>query len=95
MDIREVLTLKEVLDEWWNSVRIRDIKVGKKGHERMLCCYKTAYTKDPAYVDFDGNEVSGKLLKTYIKVDDYWDEDTDGYPIVFARMATEEEIAKA
>lgn len=86
----EVLTLKEVLDQWWNSVRCYDIEVG----ERNLCCYKTAYTCDPAYVDFEGNPVSKKLLKTYVRVDDEYDEDSDGYPIVRVRLATPEEIER-
>lgn len=73
-------TLKEVLDMWWNSVRI------KLDGGDIYCCYKTAYTCDPAYVDFSGNEVPKDLLKKRVSLSDCYDDDADGYPIIYGRF---------
>lgn len=74
------MTLRQVLDLWWNSVRI-------KGN----ICYKNAYEEDPEY---ELGDLTEKDLgrKVYVKG---WDTDEDGYPICFARFINEEEISQS
>lgn len=72
----ETMTLKEVLDLWWNSVRIRNNKT-------IELCYKTAYTCDEPY---SLDTLPKSALKKLVKVDDEWDYDADGYPIVYAEF---------
>lgn len=72
----ETLTLKEVLDLWWNSVRVRT-----NGGTKM--CWKNAYTCDNAY-ELDG--LSKSTLKKLVEVENYYDYDCDGYPIVYCNL---------
>ena len=64
----KTMTLKDALDLWWNSVRVRT----KDG---VRLCYKC----------HDGDyELCDLSLNLTITLDDEWDEDADGYPIVWA-----------
>lgn len=72
----ETMKLKEALDLWWNSVRIRT-------DEGTVLCYKNAYTCDEPYTI--GN-LPKLALKREVVLDDEWDEDADGYPIVYAKF---------
>ena len=64
----KTMTLKDALDCWWNSIRVRTSK-------GILCCYKC---HDNTY------EHDGIRLDRIITLDNEYDEDADGYPIVFA-----------
>ena len=66
----QTMTLKDALDLWWNSVRIDG-----KGYFKSF---------ENSYEDFEGNELDDNLLNRKIKLDDEFDEDSDGYPIVGA-----------
>lgn len=73
----EQMTLRELLDCWWNSVRIA-------GNS----CYKNAYYEDSEYELGDLDESD---LDRVVEVDDDYDYDADGYPIVYARFVEEED----
>lgn len=76
----KLMTLRELLDCWWNSVRI-DGNV----------CYKNAYYEDGEY-ELDDLEESD--LDRVVRVSDVYDHDLDGYPIVdvwFVEPKKEEE----
>ena len=73
----EQLTLRELLDCWWNSVRIAG-----------TCCYKNAYYEHGEYELGNLNESD---LDRIVEVDDDYDYDGDGYPIVYARFVDVEE----
>lgn len=65
------ITLRQVLDAWWNSVRIDN-----------NICYKNAYKEDGEYEL--GNLTEADLeRKVFV---DFWDEDSDGYPICYAEF---------
>lgn len=66
----QTMTLKDALDLWWNSVRIDG-----KGYFKSF---------ENSYEDFEGNELDGNLLNRKIRLNDEFDEDSDGYPIVGA-----------
>ena len=65
------MTVREALDLWWNSIRIRTA-------DGILCCYKR---HDGSY---ELNERD--ILDKRILLDGEWLEDGDGYPIVFATL---------
>jgi len=71
----DTMTLQEACDLGWNSIRVR-VK-GKKDN-RTRCCY---LCNDGDY------ELDGLTKKLLITLDDEYDEDADGYPIVYATMA--------
>lgn len=71
----QTMTLKDALDLWWNSVRI-----GDKGYFKSF---------ENSYEDFEGNELDDNLLNRKIKLNDEFDEDSDGYPIVSAIFVDE------
>ena len=51
---------------------------------------------DKVYVDFDEDDFNGtyeELLQKKIKLDDNWQEDEDGYPIVYGEFVEEDEAA--
>lgn len=64
----ETMTLQEACDLGWNSIRVRT-----RGNTK--CCYRC---DDGDYV------LDGLTKETVIKLDDEYDDDGDGYPIVFA-----------
>ena len=62
------MTLQEACDMGWNSIRVRT-----RGSTK--CCYRCD----------DGDYVLDSLTKdTVITLDNEYDDDSDGYPIVFA-----------
>ena len=66
----ETMPLRDVLDMGWNSVRV----------DNEYCCNKCC---DGSY-ELDGLEESA--LNRMITLADEYDEDGDGYPIVYARF---------
>jgi len=75
----ETMVLKDALDLWWNSVRVRT-------EDGVVLCYKNAYTCDEPYTIGD---LPKSALAKLVKLDDSWDEDADGYPIVYAEFVSE------
>ncbi len=75
----KTLTLKSLLDCWWNSVRLNGNII-----------FKNTYTCDPEYAMYGADcgqyDISSDkdLLYSLVETDDYCDFDSDGYPIVFA-----------
>ena len=72
----ETMTLKEACDLGWNSIRVR---VKGRKDDRTRCCYLC----NDGYYELDG--LTKELL---ITLDDGYDDDSDGYPIVFATEIT-------
>ena len=68
----ETMTLKEACDLGWNSIRVR---VRGRRDNRTRCCYLC----NDGYYELDG--LTKELM---ITLDDQYDDDADGYPIVFA-----------
>ena len=68
----ETMTLRELLDCWWNIVDI-------DGN----ACYKNAYLEDEEYSIGD---LSTSDLDRLVKVSYEYDLDSDGYPIVSAEF---------
>lgn len=68
----ETMTLKNAMDLWWNSIRVRT------PNKEVITCYKC----------YDGDyEIMGNLkLNAKITLDDEYNEDADGYPIIFATL---------
>lgn len=66
----ELMTLRELLDCWWNSVRIEG-----------ACCYRNAHYEDGEYELGDLDESD---LDRLVRVAEDYDYDADGYPIVCA-----------
>lgn len=80
----ETMTIKKALDMWWNSVRVRTPK-GMEPHTFIM------YKCDDGEYDLadmaDVLEISEEdILKCKITLDEQYDEDSDGYPIVFATL---------
>ena len=81
----ETITVKQALDKWWNSVRIRK----KEGGYILIykCCngeYEVSeFENTPGFGDMPEN----KILELKITLDDEYDEDWDGYPVVYANFA--------
>jgi len=73
----KVMKLRDLLDLWWNSVRIND-----------NICYKNSYEEDDEYEldDLTEADLDREVLVSY-----YWDVDGDGYPIVYAHFMDEED----
>ena len=72
------MTLRELLDCWWNSVHI-------EGND----CYKNAYYEDSEYELGDLDESD---LDRVVKVAEDYTYDADGYPIVAASFVDEKEV---
>jgi len=74
------ITVKELLDMWWNSVRIKGGKI--KG---TAILYKDC--KDGSYeLDKDNNPYGEAILDMVVHTKDEWDDDGDGYPIIYATI---------
>lgn len=72
----KTMTLKEACDLGWNSIRVRPVG---RTDDRVRCCYRC---NDGSY------EFDGLPAKLDIRLDFEYDEDGDGYPIVFATEIT-------
>lgn len=68
----KTMKLKDLLDMWWNSVRVN-------GH----VCYKNAYEEDPEY-ELDG--LTKADLNRLVEVSTEYMLDLDGYPVVYANF---------
>jgi hypothetical protein len=81
----ETMTVKKALDLWWNSIRVRIPEESK-----TVCiykCYDGEYETSQLEQTLKCSDVeASKLL---IKLDNSYDEDADGYPIVFATLCQE------
>jgi len=73
----KVMKLRDLLDLWWNSVRIGD-----------NICYKNSYEEDDEY---ELGNLTEADLDREVLVSYYWDVDGDGYPIVYAHFMDEED----
>ena len=77
----ETMTLKKALDKWWNSIRIKvndNITINYKCYDGEYDIYELA---DELELDED------EVLKLQITLNDEYDDDGDGYPIVYATLA--------
>ena len=81
----EIMTIKQACDLWWNSVNIRY-------KDKTFICYKYRNGYDGIEDIMDEFDITKKeALNMLIKLnDDYWD-DSDGYPIIYARFTNDEE----
>lgn len=68
----EQMTLRELLDCWWNNVYIAG-----------NCCYKNAYYQDGEY---ELDELKESDLDRVVEVAEDYNYDLDGYPIVDAKF---------
>lgn len=74
----EIMTIKDLLDLGWNSVRLR----WKNDNIPTATLYKDH--EDEYDLDDDiHNPLQEKVLDVVVKVEEYYDEDSDGFPIVF------------
>ena len=82
----QTMTLAEACEFGWNSVRVWGTDI--------IAFYDPS--DDKVYVDFDEDDFNGtyeELLQKKIKLDDNWQEDEDGYPIVYGEFVEEDEAA--
>ena len=77
----ETLTVKEALDMWWNSIRVRT----NNNTALIYKCYTGEYETCELEDLLDTTET--KVLKLVITLDNEYDEDADGYPIIYASLA--------
>lgn len=82
--INKEIKLKDLLDVWWNSVRI--VINGK-----VAILYKECRTGDYE-LDLDNNPYGEKILDAMVHTKSYWDEDGDGYPIIYATIINDMEL---
>lgn len=81
----ETITIKEALDMWWNSVRVRTPKGIENHIFTMYKCCDGEYVLDDMA---DILEISEEdILKCTITLDDEYDDDGDEYPIVYATLS--------
>lgn len=74
------ITVKELLDMWWNSVRVSGDDI-----EDEILLYKDS--KDGSYeLDEEHNPYGEKILDMVVHTNDEWSEDADGYPIIYAEL---------
>lgn len=81
----ETMKLKELLDCWWNSVRIEE-------NGKTMSFWKNSYEEDPEYTicqDCEQTEAPKEYLERLVEVDDEWHFDLDGYPVVNATFVEE------
>lgn len=87
----QTMKLKDLLDLWWNSVRVRVYEVNKPKLYTDLVAYKT---KDCEYY-LDGQNIEKDLgediLNMLVEVDDEYTEDGDWFPIVYATAKNNKE----
>lgn len=70
----QTMSLKQAMDLWWNSIRVRT-------PNNIALCYKCYDGDYEIMAEFD--DVN---LESQITLDVEYDEDADGYPIVFATL---------
>ena len=64
---------------WWNSVRIRWDSKDTPTAVIYKDCNDNSYSVD----DLEHNPLGEKVLDLKVQVDNYYEEDADGYPIIF------------
>lgn len=74
----ETMTIKDLLDLGWNSVRLR----WKDENIPTAILYKD-HEGEYSLDDKIHNPLQEKVLDVVVKVDECYDEDSDGFPIVF------------
>lgn len=78
--------VKDLLDMWWNSVRIKG-----KGIKGTALLYKACH--DGSYeLDEDHNSHGEDILNMTVHTHYEYDEDADGYPIIYAKLLSKEEV---
>lgn len=86
----QTVKLKDLLDIWWNSVRVRVYEVNRPKLYTEIMAYKTESGK----YRFDGmtiDESTADILDMLVEVDDEYMEDGDGFPIVYATVKKNQE----
>lgn len=80
----QTITIKKALDLWWNSIRVRTPNGMESRVFTIYKCYDGDYdiANMADWLEIDEND----LLKCKITLDEGYDEDSDGYPIVFATL---------
>jgi hypothetical protein len=80
----DTITIRKALDVWWNSVRVHYDKGETHG---IACIYKCC---DGSYELTDLKDAFGwsdkQVLDRLIEMEFRYDDDLDGYPIVFATL---------
>lgn len=82
----QILTVRELCDMWWNSVRIRWNNEDTPTALIYKDCYDNSYSID----DLEHNPLGENVLDLKVQVDDHYEEDADGYPIIFVDEIKEE-----
>lgn len=76
--------VKDLLDMWWNSVRIKG-----KGIKGEALLYKDCH--DGSYeLDEEHNSHGEDILNMTVHTHSEYDEDADGYPIIHAKLLSKE-----
>lgn len=87
----QTMKLKDLLDLWWNSVRVRVYEVNNPKLYTEIMAYKTESGK----YHFDGmiidESTDADILNMIVKVDDEYTEDGDWFPIVYATAKNNKE----
>jgi hypothetical protein len=78
----QVMVLKDLLDVMWNSVRLSG--KGIKGTAILYADLDGGYE-----LALDEHSFGEDILKMKVKTDDSYDEDGDGYPIIYAELTDE------
>ena len=82
----KILTVKQALDLWWNSVRIRIYTNGSHENAITYKCDDGEYEVSELADLLDISEE--EALKTKIILDESYFEDSDDNPIVYAMLYT-------
>lgn len=77
----ETMKLRDLLDCWWNCV-----------HTNKGTCWKDAYYNQDGSMYTLNGALTEEDLDKEVQVDDEWEEDGDGYPIVFCNFVEEDTI---
>lgn len=86
----QTMKLKDLLDLWWNSVRVRVYEVNHPKLYTEIIAYKTEsgkYCFDEMIID----ESTADILDMLVEVDDEYTEDGDWFPIVYATAKKSQE----
>lgn len=87
----QTMKLKDLLDLWWNSVRVRVYEVNNPKLYTEIVAFKTEsgkYYFDGATI---GESVDAAVLDMLVEVDDEYTEDGDWFPIVYATAKKNQE----
>lgn len=87
----QIMKLKDLLDLWWNSVRVRVHGVNNPKLYTEIVAYKTEsgkYCFDEMIID---ESTYTDILNMIVKVDDEYTEDGDWFPIVYATAKNNKE----